>query len=173
MPELEKELYDSLTGLYSGSAFPHIFNTQLPIAIRQQVPLSMALISIDHFCELQDTYGASCTDSVIQKLADIIKHTARDSDILIRHTSEQFSILVYDCTHIAAKEMAERLRKNIENGIRAEDRRVTVSIGISTFGEKSMLGSSVSSEQVYDEMISRANTALKRAKDTGNNKVCY
>lgn len=171
--QLEKlARHDFLTSLYNRFAFGEIFEQQVLLSAREQTPLSLAMIDVDHFKNINDSFGHQFGDTVLLNIADQLQSLVRDSDILARFGGEEFIVLMFNTNHQEAKLAAERVRHGIENNIKIEHNSVTVSIGVSTFGEKSIAGIDLTPTEIYDKMVSRADKALYKAKQTGRNNVC-
>lgn len=171
--ELEKlARHDFLTSLFNRYAFGEIFEQQVLLATREQVPISLAIVDVDHFKNINDSLGHQAGDNVLLDITKQLQYLVRDSDILGRFGGEEFTILMFNTDHSEARHAAERVRLGIEKKVHAGNISVTVSIGISTFGEKSMAGIDLPPNKIYDKMLSSADKALYRAKQTGRNKVC-
>jgi diguanylate cyclase (GGDEF)-like protein len=156
---------DELTGLNNRRAFFHDGEQVLSQAKRYNHPLSLIMLDIDHFKQVNDTYGHAAGDDVLETLADILRKEAREADILGRLGGEEFALILPETALPDAHAMAERLRAELENttinsakgGIRA-----TASFGLST----------LTSEQIsLDELINRADDALYQAKKNGRNRI--
>lgn len=172
--QLEKlARHDFLTGLYNRYAFAEIFEQQMLLAIREQVPVSLAMIDVDHFKNINDSLGHQSGDKVLINIANKLSDLIRESDILARFGGEEFIVLMFNTNHNEAQRAAERIRQGIEQSISIDGNPVTVSVGLSTFGEKSMLGIDLSPSEIYDKIVSRADNALYKAKQSGRNKICY
>ncbi|HPR52455.1 MAG TPA: diguanylate cyclase [Deltaproteobacteria bacterium] len=127
--------------------------------------LSIIMIDIDHFKQVNDTYGHSAGDLVLKFLATILRSCLRDYDMPCRYGGEEFFIISPETDANQAMKLAERLRCKVEAAeIRLEDKsllRITISLGVSQYhaGEN------------IDELLSRADTALYQAKTNGRNQV--
>ena len=171
--ELEKlARHDYQTSLFNRYAFAEVFEQQVLLASREQVPLSLAMIDIDHFKNINDSFGHQHGDKILIEVAHCLQSLVRDSDILGRFGGEEFIVLMFNTSHKEARLAAERIRKGIEHCILSGTKPVTVSIGISTLGEKSIAGIDLAPSEIYDEMLSRSDKALYKAKQTGRNKTC-
>ena len=171
--QLEKlARHDHQTGLYNRLAFTEIFEQQLLLAAREQVPISLAMTDVDHFKQINDTLGHLKGDDVLLELAKVLKNTARESDILARFGGEEFVILMFNTNHMEATQAAERLRAAVEEQVKAGTQNVTISVGITTFGEKSIAGIDLTPSEIYEKMIASSDIALYKAKQSGRNRVC-
>ncbi|WP_446897659.1 GGDEF domain-containing protein [Clostridium sp. LBM24168] len=157
---------DYLTGLNNVRQFNKKFNSISQLAIHKEEDLSLLLIDIDFFKEINDTYGHDIGDSVLKDLAHIFLDTCRTYDVVSRNGGEEFSILLLDCPASKAVKIAEKLRKNVEKNdfyiLGNKTINITISIGISSYPE---LTKQVSS------LLKSADIALYQAKSNGRNKV--
>lgn len=169
MKELEKLLVrDNLTGVYNRKFFMERFVEELAWAVRYQEPLSFIIIDIDHFKNINDTYGHGCGDDVLRQLAKTLASSLRVHDIIARYGGEEFVILLSNTSSDDSVTVAEKIRNTIQesdfyclNGI--AKLTVTVSIGVaSTDGETDVLP---------DDLILIADQALHEAKAAGRNMV--
>ena len=164
--------HDYQTSLYNRLAFTEIFEQQLLLAAREQVPISLAMVDVDHFKRINDNLGHLKGDEVLIQIANTLKSTARESDILARFGGEEFMVLMFNTNHIEAMQAAERFRAAVEKQIRADGQNVTISAGLTTFGEKSIAGIDLTPSEIYEKMIASADIALYKAKQSGRNRVC-
>ena len=158
---------DGLTGLYNHRYFQELMDHELSRATRYQKPLSLMMLDIDNFKQINDTYGHPVGDMVIQKLSRTIDNTIRDCDIATRYGGEEFAVVLPETDLKGAAIVAERLRKKIELlKIIANDKCInaTVSIGLAHY-----LSSNGKKEK--SEIISEADNALYNSKKTGRNKI--
>ena len=126
------------------------------------------MLDIDKFKNVNDTYGHQVGDDVIIKLAQILQQLTRKSDVVFRLGGEEFLILLPETGMEGARSLAETLRIEVEKVlIRLEDGtelRFTISIGVSQVE---------AGEQNFDASMTRADTALYEAKESGRNRVCH
>ena len=157
---------DFLTGLNNVRQFDKAFNSLSQQAIRKGESLSLLFLDIDYFKKINDTYGHSSADIILKDLADILKDTSREFDIVSRNGGEEFSVLLLDCSASDAVLIAERIRKNVENRKFYISKEVSIcvriSIGVSTYP-------SITND--IDMLVENADSALYQAKRTGRNKV--
>lgn len=157
-------LQDPLTGLGNRAALDSILHRDLELAKRHNAPIAVLALDIDHFKQINDTYGHLVGDQVLQLFSDNIKEAIRESDVAFRSGGEEFIILLNKTDLDGAKLLAERIREKIA-GIeyRVNDNNVmpTVSIGVAPFnGEDGVNG-----------LLARADQALYAAKNNGRNQV--
>ena len=131
-------VHDSLTGLLNHTTFRERFNQEITRARRQHAPLTFAFLDIDHFKNVNDSYGHSTGDRVLKSLAQFLKQRLRSSDIIGRYGGEEFAILLPDTTAESALPVLEELREGfekIEHRLPTSDNHihVTFSCGIAAF----------------------------------------
>ena len=160
---------DHMTNLYNRRYFAEISKNIFLISKRNKYKLAIAMIDIDNFKNINDTYGHNIGDKVIIILAQEMKSLTRNSDIVCRWGGEEFIILfpetsIEGATNIATtiKESINKLNINIEKN---KYINITISIGLSKVKIKDNLLNLESS-------IANADKALYEAKRTGKNKVC-
>jgi len=168
--QLEKELRrlattDPLTGAHNRRHFTERATAEISRGRRYASPVSMLTIDIDHFKDVNDTYGHPAGDEVLKVLVRVCKETLRISDIFARMGGEEFSAILPETDAQAALQSAERLREAVaKTKVVIDDKIIsyTISIGLSQIlGPKDSL----------EELMRRADTALYRAKDLGRNRV--
>ncbi len=164
-----KARIDALTGLWNRG----YLNDQLAMEIssrqRSGLAFSLALVDIDHFKPINDTYGHPFGDRVIQGVAGALNRLSRDSDIVCRYGGEEFAILLRGSSSAGARAMAERMREEVEALSFMSGRKavaVTVSIGIA--GSDRFVEASDPSGDALLEAVDRA---LYEAKSKGRNRV--
>lgn len=162
----EQSLVDQLTGLYNRRYLEEIHANVCAQVIRRKTNLGILMIDIDFFKQVNDTYGHDTGDAVLSKVAGIIKQTVRDADIVIRYGGEEILVLLIDTVPEKSKEVAEKVRQNIEEesiAIPGGELKKTVSIGVSNFPTHA---------DKFWQCIKFADTVLYKAKKDGRNKVC-
>ncbi len=155
---------DRLTGITSRQMFEILYKQAYKSNLRRQTPLALLLIDIDHFKQVNDTYGHPAGDQVLQGVAQALDQETRGDDVLFRWGGEEFLILLSNCTIDQARTSAERFRSSIEElALYRGDTtlKVTISIGIAQLQD----GENI------DSLISRADKALYLAKKNGRNRV--
>ena len=166
--ELRRQAHvDYLTGIYNRRHFMERAEQELSRAHRYAKPLSMLMLDIDHFKQINDCHGHKVGDTVLKAVADLSQATFRDVDIVGRLGGEEFAALLPETDQPAALEAAERLRATIANARiplpGAPPVSFSVSIGVSSMD---------SPEDNIDALLQRADKALYKAKDSGRNRVC-
>ncbi len=154
---------DELTGLMNRRRFRQKADQELRRAARNQHPMAIMMLDIDHFKRINDTFGHAVGDVVLRDVAKQLKQGRREQDILCRWGGEEFLILLPESNTEAAQALAERIRHAVETtSFDAFSKPVTISIGIADVDVKQPL--KVSTQ--------RADQALYRAKEEGRNRVC-
>lgn len=163
---LRLSLLDPLTGLGNRAALDSSLHRELLLAERHQQALSLLMIDIDHFKQINDIHGHSIGDDVLKAVAAGIQNACRDSDVSFRFGGEEFVVLLRKTGASGARIIAERIRNKISLltlGGAERTIRPTVSIGIGTH-------ESGKQEHIRD-MFERADKALYRAKSQGRNRT--
>ncbi len=158
---------DPLTQLYNRRFFIDSSKTVLEIAKREETPLSLMMIDIDKFKNVNDTYGHQVGDEVLKLLAKTMKSRQRKSDMSCRYGGEEFVILLPKTSITKAEAVAKELRENVQKSyfeMSAQKKiAVTISIGVSTVN--------IENEINIEKALKRADDALYEAKESGRNCV--
>jgi len=152
---------DALTGIYNKGKFNNVLDTELKKVRRYKRPMGLILFDIDHFKQINDTFGHQVGDYVLKTIADIVKKNIRDTDIFARWGGEEFVILAPETDINGLKMLAEKLRKAIENHNFEKVKKVTASFGLTE----------AIPEDTTDTVVRRADEALYLAKEKGRNRV--
>jgi diguanylate cyclase (GGDEF)-like protein len=156
---------DGLTQVYNKRYFVETLEREIGRAQRYRRDLSLIMFDIDHFKNINDTYGHLAGDYVLKQLAAVIKSRIRREDILARYGGEEFAIVLPEIDSYNAFQFAEKIRKLTEKAVfKFEDTEipVTISIGVASL-----------SPDVHDpqEFIKLADQHLYEAKNNGRNCV--
>lgn len=154
---------DYLTELYNRRQLISAGVKLVSAGIRSKSFSSIAMIDIDHFKEVNDTYGHDAGDIVLKTVADLLTDRLRESDIIARFGGEEFCVLASGTNQDGAKEIFEDIRRCIEStkvDVGCGEVDITVSIGVAS-----------SDELPLDDMISNADKNLYKAKASGRNRV--
>jgi len=149
---------DFLTGIANRRYFVEQFDYLRKMAKRGQ-DLALLLLDVDHFKSFNDQFGHDVGDEVLRQVAETLKYTIREVDVVGRLGGEEFAILLPSVGE-NAEYVAERIRRRIENI--PFERQITVSIGISNFETDGV---------TWEDLYKKADEALYHAKETGRNKV--
>lgn len=166
----ELAITDTLTGLYTRNYFIERAKDEIQHATTNKSSLTISILDIDNFKNINDTYGHQSGDTVLRKLSDMLIGRFRETDIVCRYGGEEFIILMPHTNKKEAIKILEDLRKKIANEkifLPIESYHpiyisITISIGIKELQK----------EKNIDELISKADLALYDAKKTGKNKIC-
>jgi diguanylate cyclase (GGDEF)-like protein len=161
---------DELTGLYNKRYLLERLKIELNYSQKYKQPLSLMMIDIDYFKNINDTYGHLAGDIVLKETADTIYKFLRESDIFIRYGGEEFIMVLPNTPLSISKNLAERIRKKVSQSIIKLNHvkiKITISIGISRFIKNK--GNSYLDE--INKLIHEADLALYSAKSTGRNKT--
>jgi diguanylate cyclase (GGDEF)-like protein len=165
---LAKSRIDSKTGLLNASTWESEAETEIARAVRTQSQVSVALVDIDHFKAVNDTYGHLAGDVALRGVADAIREHLRSYDVAGRFGGEEFVLLLPQADEAAALSIAERLRTHIAAmSIPIEDEegtciRLTVSMGIAALD---------GTARELTDLLAAADSALYYAKENGRNKT--
>ena len=158
---------DPLTGVFSRRHFMAMTERELANAARYSTPLSVLMLDIDDFKQVNDTYGHQIGDLVLQQFGKLFQGLLREVDIVGRYGGEEFAVVLPRTDLAQAFEVSERLRRVIEqNEIPLKHGlplKISVSIGISAFKDAT---------ENIDALLGRADKALYDAKHRGRNRVC-
>ena len=160
----KKAMHDSLTGLPNREAYQQRLKQEVERINRYGGKLSLMVCDVDLFKRINDSYGHLAGDKVLKIIARSLQRTLRDTDFIARFGGEEFVILMPETSARDAKNVAEKLRQKIESSpfnFKKEPVQITVSFGLSEFAQN----------ESADDVFSRADKALYRAKEQGRNKV--
>ncbi|MBI0550066.1 diguanylate cyclase [Pectobacterium parmentieri] len=158
---------DTLTLLLNRRFLPTILRHEISLTMHSNTPLSIAMIDIDHFKSVNDTYGHAAGDSILKRIAEILYESTRNSDYVFRYGGEEFMIVLIETPKVAAHTIIERLRKKIQDHTihlqNGESVTMTISAGIAVY----------SGHPDYECLIKAADDALYQAKANGRNRIEY
>ncbi|MHC4840862.1 MAG: sensor domain-containing diguanylate cyclase, partial [Planctomycetota bacterium] len=127
---------DALTGISNRKNFFDIGEREVKIAARYEKPISVLMIDIDYFKQFNDKYGHDLGDQVLKKLGGVLVDTLRETDIFGRIGGEEFAAVLPETDLVGAKDVAERLRNNVETHKLEHDGEsltITISVGVTQF----------------------------------------
>ncbi len=157
---------DVLTGLANRRRFMEVLEGEIERAERYERPLSLVLVDMDHFKQVNDTHGHAGGDQVLRAAAGVLRSVCRDVDLPARIGGEEFAILLPETGSAGAERLAERARAKIAGGHHRAPSgagfHVTASAGVATVGR------AVTSAEA---LLQAADDALYRAKAEGRNRV--
>jgi diguanylate cyclase len=161
---VEEASRDHLTKLYNVRTFDRYYQELMERASKDQYLVSLAFIDIDHFKQINDTYGHAAGDMVIRKVAETIANDIRWEDFVARYGGEEFVVLLPGKDAQDALDIMERVRESVaEQTVKFQKHQisVTISIGIATFPYTSS-----------EDLMDAADKALYQAKANGRNQ-CF
>lgn len=167
-----KELYkmaviDALTGAFNKRYFLDRLREEFAHARRSGQPLSLMMLDLDHFKQINDTHGHLVGDAVLQRFAKLVQQRIRPSDIFARYGGEEFSAILRNSDAIGAFTLAERIRIAVQNEpsvVTGQTIPMTVSIGVATVGDEPDL-------REPKDLIEVADRYLYQSKSLGRNRT--
>lgn len=154
-------LRDGLTGLFNHTYFFQQIDLEVRRYVRYDARISLVLIDIDDFKEVNDTYGHQEGDRILAVMGRTLMHVARDSDICCRYGGEEFAVILPLTDVFKAGVIANRMKTELAQRL-PDGRQVTVSIGVSSCGKMT---------RTYYDLIEKADAALYLVKRSGKNRV--
>lgn len=157
---------DSLTGLLNRRMLVKRLDSEVNRARRYRSDLSLILCDLDYFKEINDTHGHNAGDNVLKGIAGILNGLVRSTDLVGRYGGDEFLIIMPETTISGAEDMAERIRKKVQETefpvVNGKKARTTISLGITHFQGGEL--------DIYD-LINRIDNALYTSKRAGRNQV--
>jgi diguanylate cyclase (GGDEF)-like protein len=152
---------DSLTGVSNRRSFELKLTEEVKRANRYNEPLSLIMLDIDHFKQVNDKYGHDAGDTILIELVEQLQIRLRETDFLARWGGEEFMIILPSTSLETGVTLAERLREVTENYLFTHQPITTISLGVTTYQQNEEIG----------DLISRTDKALYEAKHSGRNQV--
>ena len=156
----EQSSIDALTGILNRRAILDELKLRLNQAMLQHYPLSIAMIDIDLFKNVNDTWGHTFGDLVLEKTAKTIHDSLRGLDVVGRYGGEEFLVIYPNTSKENAFTVTERIRRTIENLEMENGIKITVSAGIAVYTQEEIIA-----------LIDKADQQLYKAKNSGRNRV--
>ena len=157
--------HDPLTGISNRRYFSERANQEFARTKRRTTPLSLVILDVDYFKQINDRYGHAAGDEMLKLLCGHVQGLLRETDIFARLGGEEFAVLLPDTGLEGAAVLAERLRQSIAGKLLALgscELGCTVSIGVAMLK---------STDACIDDCVARADCAMYRAKQNGRNRV--
>ncbi|ARU55102.1 hypothetical protein OLMES_1016 [Oleiphilus messinensis] len=164
-----ESVMDALTGLQNRRYFNELIPRELARADRKQSQISLLMLDVDHFKNVNDQFGHSVGDELLTQLGQLLRNHIRKEDVACRYGGEEFVIIMPDSDLKDASVRANEIRLAVADNLIARDlssgrsRAVTISIGVSVYPIHGT---------TPDRLLNAADTALYQAKHEGRNKVC-
>jgi diguanylate cyclase (GGDEF)-like protein len=164
----ELTIIDALTELYNYRYFRTKLTDELRRADRYRQKLSILMLDLDHFKDVNDRYGHQTGNVILPEVSDIIEQCVRDIEVVARYGDEEFVVILPQTHEEDAATIAERIRETVEknhfpNSDGQREIRITVSLGVATYPE---------GIHNLDQLLEKVDRALYRAKADGRNRVC-
>ena len=157
----ENALTDELTKLPNRRALAQRFLQEMQRARRHHNSIAFMMIDLDHFKQVNDTYGHLNGDAVLAELAQILVTGARESDVCARYGGEEFALILHETTESGARVLAERIRAKVAAATFPGGLKLTISVGVAATDDAAL----------FTQLIDRADQALYVAKQGGRNQV--
>ncbi len=171
----QQSLVDTLTGVLNRRGFEQSLREECARAVRSNLPLTAMFVDLDHFKRVNDRYGHPCGDRVLTLIAGSIGEMLRPTDILSRYGGEEFVALLPACDETQAEGIAERINLAVVarplHDDKGESFRLSCSVGYSCWHRPGAAGGD--SAGIAQQLITRADQALYRAKQEGRNRARY
>ncbi len=162
----ESALRDGLTRVYNRKHFDDLIGKEFAYAARHAAPLALLFIDLDFFKRVNDTFGHPAGDFVLTEVSSILASAVRSEDVVARFGGEEFCVLCRGTDADGARELAERLRVEIEQRRLVYGTKVipvTISVGVAAMPDSTMTQSTA--------LLAAADKALYEAKRAGRNRV--
>jgi two-component system, cell cycle response regulator len=157
---------DGLTGLFNHRHVHELLHEEIERSKRTGDSIAVAMVDLDRFKKVNDTYGHPTGDVVLYETAEILRDTAREVDMVGRYGGEEFIAILPGTPEENAAQFAERVRQRVEEHVYRDDAteiRMTTSAGVAAYPSEAVPDA--------DALLKRADEALYRAKETGRNQV--
>ncbi len=157
----ENALTDELTKLPNRRALAQRFLQETQRARRHRAGITFVMVDLDHFKQVNDTFGHLNGDAVLAELASILSTGLRESDVCARYGGEEFALILPETTEAGARVLAERIRAKVAAATFPGGLKLTISVGVAATEEPAL----------FTQLIDRADQALYVAKQGGRNQV--
>lgn len=162
----EQSIRDALTGLHNRRYLEEQLAHKYTCAVRDHTDMAVVIFDVDHFKRINDAFGHQAGDATLQMLGQLLQRHANTSDVIARYGGEEFVLLSAGQTIVEAKQRAETIRQTLASSEqRAEGRsyHATLSAGVASLRHGGY--------RTINALLSAADQALYRAKETGRNRV--
>lgn len=160
-------MQDELTQIYNRRGFDQNVKNAFAVSIRHATPITMAILDIDHFKNVNDQWGHAAGDQCIIMVAEEMKKRfKRDSDFVARYGGEEFVVFIAGGDINIHRKMLDELRLNIANHeIYYEEKIISITVSIGAYSVKDDLNIT------YDKLVSNADKLLYKSKTSGRNQL--
>ncbi|MCP4491033.1 MAG: GGDEF domain-containing protein [Gammaproteobacteria bacterium] len=164
----ELVLTDALTGLYNFRHFTCVLQAEMDRSKRSGIPTTLVMIDLDHFKQINDSYGHEVGNTVLKEVASTLESEVRATDVVCRYGGEEFAIIFAETRLNLAVKVADRIRETIAftpivcDGSEID---VTVSMGASVYLKSSTLS--------LEDFVDSVDKYLYEAKTSGRNCICH
>ncbi len=155
---------DALTGLWNVRAFKELSTKLVQLAARHDHPIVLGYIDLDDFKRINDNWGHSEGDRVLRVVADILRASGREADIIGRLGGDEFAVLLPETNYAGAKERFSRIHRRLTQATAGRDMPVTSSIGVAVL---------YGAPYGIDKMLEIADELMYAAKRSGKDRVVY
>lgn len=152
---------DKLTGIFNRLKLDRLLEQELLRSKRYKSTFAIAILDVDFFKNVNDTYGHQVGDMVLQQMAKIIDKTTRDTDFVGRWGGEEFLIICIEINADDILKLMQRVRENIKNHFFANQTHISASFGVTLYKDNDNI----------ETILKRADEALYKAKETGRDKI--
>jgi len=158
----ELTTFDLLTGAYSRRKFEELIALPVRKKEKEGTPFSVIMFDIDRFKQINDVHGHKIGDRILREISVAVGSVLRDTDKLFRWGGDEFFILLQNSTLTEACQIAERIKKTVENHeFGYEEKKITISLGVSEYP----------TEDNMDLFLSGVDKAMLKAKADGRNRI--
>ncbi|MCP8464746.1 GGDEF domain-containing protein [Pseudomonas sp. ZM23] len=163
---VQSALRDALTGTGNRIAMDQALTREIEVARRHLQPLSVLMLDLDHFKQINDAYGHSIGDDALRAVATAIKASLRNVDMVFRFGGEEFLVLLSNTPGGSAAQVGERLRRAVEElNLAVDGKRLPLSISLGC--------ATLNGGESVDDLLRRADDALYSAKRDGRNRLAF
>ena len=153
---------DGMTGMYNYRYFMNRLKEEMERSKRLDIPLSLIMIDIDFFKDINDNYGHIVGDKIIKELADLLRSIVRKGDIVTRYGGDEFFIILPGSSKKFTLKLAERIQKHVNDYEFTQNINITVSLGMVSYPADA---------STLDSLLRWVDNALYSAKKKGRNRV--
>jgi len=162
----EQATHDSLTGLFNRRAILDLMKNEIARAKREKAPMGVIMVDIDHFKNVNDTYGHIVGDQILKASAPRMSLALRQYDYIGRYGGEEFIIITTNCDLNEATKIAERLRTSIsDTSFQTTSGKIDITISLGVFSNN------LDKDTDIDSLIRTADDLLYKAKTAGRNRM--